>query len=155
MLLSRALGVVTGTYLLIVAWITLNPFPPDPHRNGLLEGLLAAFATTPLLGWIDYDVVEFTANVLMFVPMGILFTLLWGVWRWWLVLAVGAAATLIIEFIQLFLPERVSDPRDLLANTLGAALGILLVVLGSAIVHRRRMRRSKSTELSTRFTARP
>ena len=83
----------------------------------------------PGLGWVDYDVAEFSANVLLFVPMGVLFTVLLGVWRWWLAVAFGVAATLIIEFVQLFLPERVSDPRDLLANTLGTLVGVVIVAL--------------------------
>ena len=121
--------VLLAVYLLAVAWITLNPFPPDPHRNTLLEGLLAACASTPLLAWVDYDVVEFTANILLFVPMGVLLAVLLGRWRWWLAFALGAAATLTIEFVQLFLPARVSDPRDLLANALGTLVGIALVAV--------------------------
>ncbi len=136
----RVLALLTAVYLLAVAWITLDPFPPDPHRNGLLEGLLVAFASAPLLRWIDYDVVEFTANILLFVPLGVLFTLVLGRWRWWLVLTIGVATTLTIEFVQLFLPARFSDPRDLLANTLGAAVGILIVV---AVVGARRARRTR------------
>ncbi|MEY9950768.1 VanZ family protein [Leifsonia sp. EB34] len=123
-MLRRVLLAITAGYLLLVAWITLNPATADPHRNLLLEGLLASFAATPLLAWIDYDVVEFTANILLFVPMGFLFAVLLGRWRWWLAFAIGAAATLTIEFVQLFLPARVSDPRDLLANTLGTLAGI-------------------------------
>lgn len=135
-MLRRVLPVVTAVYLLLVAWITLNPAPADPHRNPLLEGLLASFAATPLLAWIDYDVVEFTANILLFVPMGLLFAVLLGRWRWWLAFAIGAAATLTIEFVQLFLPARVSDPRDLLANTLGTLVGIAIVAGARALVRR-------------------
>lgn len=128
----RVLALVTAVYLLAVAWITLNPFPPDPHRNGLLTSLLALFTETPLLSWVDYDVVEFTANILMFVPMGALLTLLLGRERWWLALALGVMATLTIEFVQLFLPARFSDARDLLANTLGTLLGIAIVLVVTA-----------------------
>jgi glycopeptide antibiotics resistance protein len=130
-MLRRVLPAVIVAYLLVVAWITLDPFPPDPHRNTLLEGLLAACASTPLLAWITFDVVEFTANILLFVPMGFLFAMLLGRGRWWLAFAIGVAATLTIEFVQLFLPARVSDPRDLLANTLGTAVGILVVAVGT------------------------
>ncbi|MFE4470303.1 VanZ family protein [Leifsonia sp. NPDC056824] len=140
-MLRRVLLAVTAAYLLVVAWITLNPAPADPHRNPLLEGLLATFASTPLLRWVDYDVVEFTANVLLFVPMGLLFAVLLGRWRWWLAFAIGAAATLTIEFVQLFLPARVSDPRDLLANTLGTLVGIgIAAVVTTARERRERMR---------------
>jgi glycopeptide antibiotics resistance protein len=125
----RLLLAVTALYLLAVAWITLNPFPGDPKRNTLLEGLLAAFATTPLLAWIDYDVVEFTANILMFVPMGLLLALLLGSGRRWLAVSLGIAASLTIEFVQLFEPARVSDARDIVANSLGAIIGVALVVV--------------------------
>jgi glycopeptide antibiotics resistance protein len=133
-----ALAAVTGVYLLAVAWITLNPFPPDPHGNGLLKQLLAAFASTPALAWIDFDVVEFTANVLMFVPMGVLFTLLLGLGRWWLALLVGVASTCFIEGVQLLLPNRYSDVRDLVANTLGTLVGIAIVALVVVVGARRR-----------------
>jgi glycopeptide antibiotics resistance protein len=133
-----ALVAVTGVYLLAVAWITLNPFPPDPHGNGLLKQLLAAFASTPALAWIDFDVVEFTANVVMFVPMGVLFTLLLGLRRWWLALLIGVASTCFIEGVQLFLPNRYSDVRDLVANTLGTLIGIAIVALVVVVGARRR-----------------
>jgi glycopeptide antibiotics resistance protein len=134
-----ALAAVTGVYLLAVAWITLNPFPPDPHGNGLLKQLLAAFASTPALAWIDFDVVEFTANVVMFVPMGVLFTLLLGLRRWWLALLIGVASTCFIEGVQLFLPNRYSDVRDLVANTLGTLIGIAIVALVVVGARRRRL----------------
>lgn len=128
-MLRRVLLAVTAAYLLVVAWITLDPFPADPHRNTLLEGLLATFASTTLLAWIDFDVVEFTANVLLFVPVGVLFAVRLGRGRWWLAFALGVAMTLTIEFVQLFLPARVSDARDLLANTLGTLIGIGIVAV--------------------------
>lgn len=127
----RLLLAVTGLYLLAVAWITLNPSLGDPKRNAFLEGLLAAFAATPALAWIDYDVVEFTANIVLFVPMGVLLALLLGRGRRWLALSLGVAASLTIEFIQLFEPARVSDARDIIANSLGAIIGIGLVVVAS------------------------
>ncbi|AGW40989.1 hypothetical protein O159_08380 [Leifsonia xyli subsp. cynodontis DSM 46306] len=145
MLLSRLLSAVTALYLLALAWITLNPSPPRPQRNSLFKGLLAALASSPLLRWIDGAVVEFAANILLFVPLGVLFTLRFGLRRWWLALALGAATTLTIEFAQLFIPERVSDPRDLLANTLGTALGIAIVAV---IARLRRVRRRRRNRLS-------
>ncbi|MGH1548230.1 VanZ family protein [Leifsonia poae] len=132
------LPILTAVYLLAVAGITLDPVPGNPAGNPLLRSLLRAVSAVPGLGWVDYDVAEFTANVLLFVPMGLLFTLLLGVWRWWLAVAIGVFATLLIEFTQRFLPARVSDPRDLLANTLGTLIGVAIV----ALVARRRRARS-------------
>jgi glycopeptide antibiotics resistance protein len=62
----------------------------------------------------------------MFVPFGVLVGLL--LVRRWLVVALGCALSVAIETSQaLFLPTRVADPRDVVMNTLGAALGVLLV----------------------------
>ncbi|NUU05665.1 VanZ family protein [Leifsonia sp. C5G2] len=117
------LSVLTVVYLAAVAYITLNPAPGDPAGNPLLRSLLRAVSAVPGLGWVDYAVAEFTANILLFVPMGLLFTLLLGRWRWWLAVSLGIAATLGIEFVQLFLPARFTDARDVLANTLGTLIG--------------------------------
>ena len=125
----RLLLAVTGLYLLAVAWITLNPIPGDPKHNAFLEGLLASFAATPLLAWIGYDVVEFTANIVLFVPMGVLLAELFGRGRRWLAVSLGIAASLVIEFVQLFEPARVSDARDIVANSLGTIIGVALVVI--------------------------
>lgn len=125
----RLLVAITALYVLAVAWVTLNPSPGDPHGDAFLQGVLAAFASAPALSWVDYDVVEFAANIALFVPVGVLFALLLGAGRRWLAVTLAFAMTLTIEFVQLFEPARVSDARDLLANGLGAVIGVGVVVL--------------------------
>jgi len=48
--------------------------------------------------------------------------------------------TLGIEFVQQYLPDRVSDPRDILANSVGAFAGVVaaLLVTWPAAVRRAR-----------------
>jgi VanZ family protein len=41
----------------------------------------------------------------------------------------GVFISLVIEFLQLFIPGRVSDPIDFLANSLSVLFGIFLVRL--------------------------
>ncbi|MFF1877595.1 VanZ family protein [Leifsonia sp. NPDC058230] len=121
------LSVLTLVYVLCVGWLTLGPQPADAGPDGFVRQLLAVLRRSALLSWLTYDGVEFTANVVLFIPMGVMFSLLFGLRRWWLALAVGVAATCLIEGAQLFIPTRVSDVRDLIANTLGTLLGIALV----------------------------
>jgi glycopeptide antibiotics resistance protein len=125
----RALQAITVGYLGVVGWITLGPQPLDERSAGILRSVLGVLAGTDFTRWITYDLVEFTANIAMFVPVGLLFLLLVGRRRWWLALAGGVALTCAIEFTQLFLPGRFSDVRDILANSLGALLGVVVALL--------------------------
>ncbi|WP_431280178.1 VanZ family protein [Leifsonia poae] len=123
------LSILTVAYLLAVGWLTLGPQPVDAGPNGFVRQILALMRQSPVTSWLTYDGVEFTANVVLFVPMGVLFTLLFGLRRWWIALVIGVAATCLIEGVQLFIPTRVSDVRDLVANTLGTLFGIAIVAL--------------------------
>jgi glycopeptide antibiotics resistance protein len=79
----------------------------------------------------------------MFVPVGLFFLLLLGRRRWWLAILLGVVLTCGIEFAQLFIPTRVSDPRDILANSMGALIGVVaaLVVTWPAATRAARRRR--------------
>jgi glycopeptide antibiotics resistance protein len=142
MLPRRILRLVTACYLVLVGWITLGPQPLDERGLSILRGILAVLAASDVTRWVTYDVVEFSANVAMFVPVGVLFLLLAGRRRWWLALGGGIAVSCAIEFAQLFLPGRFSDVRDILANSLGTLLGVLAAVLFLARLARRMLARS-------------
>src|SRR3954452_9126769 len=89
------------------------------------------------LAWLDghgvplsYGVTEFVANIVLFVPFGILVMLLATRWPAWLVVVAGALTSGLIELTQLlFLPDRVSDVRDLVANTLGTVIGVAALLV--------------------------
>ncbi|MCK2236309.1 MULTISPECIES: VanZ family protein [unclassified Crossiella] len=88
------------------------------------SGLLAALTSKSMLG--------FVFNVALFVPLGVLLRRVHGLRRRWVV-AIGFGASLLIEIIQVTgnlgiypCPYRLFDIDDLMANTLGAALGGLI-----------------------------
>lgn len=138
------LSVLTFGYLGFVGWITLGPQPLDARASGWLYGVIARLAQHPSLAWLTYDRVEFLANIALFVPVGVLFLLLFGRRWWWLGIAAGALLTCSIEFTQQFIPTRVPDAGDLVANTTGAALGavVALVVTTPAAIRHEHARRA-------------
>jgi glycopeptide antibiotics resistance protein len=126
------LSFVTLAYLALVGWITLGPQPFDGSAGGLIWRALRVFQRYEATDWITYSRLEFGANVAMFVPIGLFFLLLFGRRLWWLSVLFGVGLTVAIEFVQLFLPARVSDPRDLVANSSGAFIGVMAALVLTA-----------------------
>lgn len=129
------LSVVTLAYLGLVIVLTLGPVSGN-RRDSIIWRLVDLFDRFPGTRWLDFGTVEFLANVALFVPIGLLLVLLLERRRWWLAILVGVVLTVAIEFVQQFLPSRVSDPRDLVANAIGTTLGVLLAVPITAIAQR-------------------
>lgn len=103
--------------------MTLRPSIYDDRVGGILQHVFRVLASWPGTAWITFDAVEFSANVLLFVPLGVLAVAWRG--RWWHGILLGLAVSAAIETTQLlFLPTRVADVRDVVANTLGAAVGV-------------------------------
>jgi len=120
------LGLVTAAYLALVGWVTLGPQPVTPDADGWLWRILTVLGRHELTGWITYSRLEFMANIAMFLPIGLFLLLLLGRRFWPLAIVLCCALTVGIETAQLFIPTRVSDVRDLIANSAGGALGVLV-----------------------------
>lgn len=123
------LSIVTAVYLAIVGWVTLGPQPLDDHGRSILHRIVQLFARHDATRWITESRVEFGANVAMFIPIGVFFLLLLGRRRWWFAFAITLCLTVGIELSQQALPTRVSDIRDVVANSAGALVGILAALL--------------------------
>jgi len=138
------LSVLTVLYLAGVAWVTLGPEPYDSDTSGVLWRFLDFFARYEATDWITFGRVEFTANIAMFVPLGIFFVLLLGRRHWWLAILLCGALSCAIEISQgALLPTRVSDLADVIANTSGGAIGAVLGVVLMSISLARRSRRGR------------
>lgn len=77
--------------------------------------------------FVGYPQLEFSANVFLFVPFGVLVGVLFGRRRWAWAVALGCAASATIEGLQFaLLPGRFGTVDDVIANTLGAIIGALI-----------------------------
>ena len=79
------------------------------------------------LGNISYFITNFLGNIVIFMPIGFFVPLLWNKSDKAVVLT-GFCCTFFIEFCQLFL-RRGTDVDDLILNTLGVTLGLLVYKL--------------------------
>lgn len=114
----------TGALTLIVFW----PSPVDTGSAGMIRTTLAALHSLGIPERVDYSVVEWTANVGLFVPFGLFCAALLTRRFVWLAAVAGLAASCSIETVQhLLLPARYASVHDVLANSLGAALGAVAV----------------------------
>jgi hypothetical protein len=125
-------GALCAVWLLAVALIVLWPTPVDRAGGGALRHGLEYLYRHGLPAFVTYGVVEFMANVLMFVPLGLFWFMLTPCrWRWWAP-AAGFALSTAIETTQLLvLPQRFATPHDVVANTLGSLFGTLVAALAA------------------------
>ena len=112
-------------YLAVLGWIVFAPASDATQVTGIVATLARLVADGGILTFSQaYTVLEFVANVALFVPFGVLWSLAAPRLRPMAVVALGLAISCGIELVQLLLPSRVPSVSDIVANTLGAALGV-------------------------------
>lgn len=125
---ARLLALFLLGYVLVLGFFLLAPTSTTPAgvfdlvtRTAIAGGLPSSLVT--------FDRVELAANVAVFVPPLAATLLLRPRWRWVDGVAYGFGASLAVELVQaLFLSARWATVSDVVANTLGAALGAAIGV---------------------------
>lgn len=128
-------------YFLILTWLILGKMQPnwdwllcllDGH-SGMRSLNLIPFAAPRIInGQPDYS--EVWQNLLVFLPFGLYMGLLRPKHPLFLRLLPAFLTSLLFELIQLFSGIGAADVTDLLSNTAGALLGLLLMALLSRIL---------------------
>ena len=108
---------------LALALVVLWPTPVDAAANGLIRQVLSALHRAGIPDWFDDNLIESGANVVMFIPLGLLTALLLPSGLRWLTPAGALLFSGAIEWCQQsFLPGRYASLQDVWVNTLGAAI---------------------------------
>ena len=127
------LSLLTLVYLAFVGLVTLTPGSGQPDYQHLAARVLSRLERypelEPLTSRLSIERIEFLANIGLFVPLGVFLLLLVGSRLWFVALAAGVVLTSMIENIQRSIPGRVSDPRDVAANSIGMVIGIVLALV--------------------------
>jgi len=122
------LRIVFAVYLVAMGFLVWLPNPDAVQYTGIVAVVARWFEPLGLPFEPTYIVLEILANVVLFVPFGILALTAFRWMRVWSATLAGLATSCLIEGVQLFLPTRYSTVSDLIANTTGALIGALLVV---------------------------
>lgn len=112
-------------YALFIMYASLSPF------SGWQEQGLQFSAVLALPLWVPYTWFDVVVNLFVYLPFGLLIGLALRVhfnMGWTVLLATVAGATLsaMMEYLQMYLPVRISSNLDLLANTGGSLAGTLI-----------------------------
>lgn len=126
---GSALTLLFG-YGAIVAAMTMSPTPLDRGYQGAISRLLSVMHRHGVPSWFGYEQLEFSANMVMFLPLGFLLGLLVSRRLLWTPLLVVPVLSGTIEVLQgLFLSQRFATFLDVVANTIGGYAGLALVVV--------------------------
>lgn len=129
--LKTAASVGLIVVVILVLLITLWPTPVDTERAGPVQDLLDTLHRFGLPRWFAYRELEFTANVVMFLPLGVFAGLLIPRRRIWVAALALPTLSIAVECAQLlFLPERYPTVSDVIANSVGAWIGLGLAQVG-------------------------
>jgi glycopeptide antibiotics resistance protein len=134
--LSPPRAIVAFLLCLYAAGVVANTvFPIFLDMPDSAEPWTAYLDVVPLVG---YEFSDAVTNILVFVPLGMLVSLLVSSTSWWRVPVVAATLSLAIELAQLFTARllgggHIADVNDLLFNVVGAALGLGLISMFSRV----------------------
>lgn len=134
--------VLAVAYLGALGWVVLTPASVAGQATGFVDVLAHALSAVGVPFHIGYPVLEFTANIVLFVPFGALAVYAVPLRRpaaasTLMIIAAGCLASTAIELTQRFVPGRVSAVSDVIANTLGTAAGVAVAWWVCSLIRRR------------------
>jgi glycopeptide antibiotics resistance protein len=140
---------VLTAMLVPMALVAFWPTPVDKPVSGELAAFLKAIHSLGFPRWINYAFVEAAANVVLFVPLGAVAALAFPNKRWWQAAAFGLLVSGCMELGQeLFLHDRFASPSDIVTNTAGSVIGVLVIRAAVQIIKRRQAQRQPALSLS-------
>jgi glycopeptide antibiotics resistance protein len=134
--------------LVPMALVAFWPTPVDKPVSGELAAFLAVIHSLGFPRWINYAFVEATANVVLFVPLGAVASQAFPNKRWWQAAAFGLLVSGFMELGQeLFLHDRFASPLDVVTNTTGSVIGVLVIRAAVQLIKRRQAQRLSALSL--------
>lgn len=143
---TRVIAVALGIpFLAGLTLLTLTPTRVEQAMPNLLDLVLRGIHRVGLTS-IDFTRLEIIANVVVFIPVGILAFLLIPRQFWGWSILVGPLISTGIELTQLVvLTNRAATINDVIANSAGASIGVALAIACTLLFAPRNSPRSSPT----------
>lgn len=129
---TNALWILNVIYLIVLTWLILLKGSVSLPAFGQFRSInLIPFGASLIVNG-KLDLGEIWMNILAFIPLGLYTGLLhprWPVGAWCLT---GLEVSLLFEIIQYILGIGATDITDVITNTTGGVLGVLLLLLRSS-----------------------
>jgi glycopeptide antibiotics resistance protein len=125
--------ILLGLYLTALLWLVLFKFSFDivtviEHHQTRILNLI------PFAGLSRDNMRETIENIIVFIPLGLLFAINGKHLGFWRKLGIISAISLTVEIIQFILGIGVTDITDFITNTTGGLIGLSLYELGSKYI---------------------
>lgn len=129
--------IVFGIYIVLLVWLILFKLDTDfqnlPHIRSL--NLVPYGDSLFINGHIGYS--EIVYNILVFIPLGIYIQIFRPDWTLIKKIGTGLGLSLILEIVQYIFAIGASDITDVIGNTMGCTLGILICIFLANIFKKR------------------
>lgn len=125
---KKLTGILLVLYLIVLSWIILFKMQFDISllmRMNLKSINLIPFAGSLIVNG-KADISEIILNIVAFIPLGVYIAMLFPKWSFLSKIAPAFAVSLLYEVSQYIFAIGGSDITDLIGNTLGGVIGVLL-----------------------------
>lgn len=127
---QRAWRIILAAMLGLLVFVAYWPQPVDQSVHGALTAAFDFLHRHGIPGWINYKLLEASANLALFIPIGFAGSLAFPKKPCWLIGAFGLGISTCMELGQLlFLHNRFASPLDLVTNIGGAVIGAALAAV--------------------------
>ena len=131
--------ILLAFYLLLLLWLVLLKYSSDFH---LLLGNTRSLNLIPFADYSRDNLRDVMVNFVGFIPFGLLLSVNLKQTSFWRKLAFVFIFSLGLELIQFILAIGVMDVTDVVTNTSGGLLGLVLYDLSNKHVHHEKLDRS-------------
>lgn len=129
--------ILLGIYLILLTWIILFKTQFSISQIGHIRSLnLIPFGASVIVnGKLDFD--EIVNNAIVFIPVGVYMGMLFPEWSFVRKLCPAAGLSLAYEILQFIFALGATDITDLITNTFGGVIGLLVFAALSEILGER------------------